>query len=364
MDFIVELPPCKGFNAILVFVDTLTKMAHFAPCHTTCTAEQAAELFNAWVFRLHGLPRVMLHDRGTQFTSHFWRHFYSMCGVSQASSTAFHPQTDGQTERVNRVLEDYLRHFISPLQDNWVSLLSFAEFAYNNALHESTGASPFKLNYGFDPVAPGQEVGHHPLSAQQLKEQRVICPAAVKHFEHCMQQVLGDAKKLLAVAKERQKKYADAKRRHCVFSVGDKVLLATKNISLRGGGSRKLLPRYIGPFTIKKSINGVSYTLDLPKGLEIHPTFHISLLRLYREDPNYLFKAPPLPEVIEGQLEYEVDKLVNHRRVGDTLEFLVRWKGYTPSDDTWEPEPHLKNCPKVLKDYKSTPAFAAWFKQL
>jgi hypothetical protein len=363
MDFIVELPNCKGFNAIIVFVDVLTKMAHFAACKTSCTAEQAAELFNQHVFKLHGLPRFMLHDRGTQFTSHFWVHFYSQCGVEQANSTAYHPQTDGQTERVNRVLEDYLRHYISPLQDNWVSMLPFAEFAYNNATHESIGVSPFRLNYGYDPVAPGQDVGQHPQSKKTQAKQRAICPAAQRHFELCMQQMLQQAKQHLAVAKERQKAYADAKRRHCVFQIGDKVLLATKNISLKGGGSRKLLPRYIGPFSITKSINGVSYTLDLPKGLGIHPTFHISLLRLYKEDPAYLFKAPPLPEVIEGQLEYEVDHIADHRRMGGSLEFLVRWKGYNPSDDTWEPESHLKNCPKILKEYKSKAAFAAWLKQ-
>jgi hypothetical protein len=177
--------------------------------------------------------------------------------------------------------------------------------------------------------------------------------------------MLQQAKQHLAVAKERQKKYADTKRRHCVFAVGDKVLLASKNISLKGGGSRKLLPRYIGPFTITKAINqGISYTLDLPKGLKIHPTFHISLLRLYKEDPDYLFKAPPLPEVIEGQLEYEVDHIVNHRSMGDALEFLVRWKGYQACDDTWEPASNLKNCPKILKEYKSTPAFTEWLKKM
>jgi hypothetical protein len=234
-------------------------------------------------------------------------------------------------------------------------MLAFAEFAYNNAYHESMQTTPFRLNYGFDPVAPGQNVGQAPLTKDQVKEQKVICPAAHRHFELCMQQMLQQAKQHLAVARERQKAYADTKRRHCVFSVGEKVLLATKNISLKGGGSRKLLPRYIGPFFITKSINGVSYTLDLPKGLGIHPTFHISLLRLYKEDPAYLFKAPPLPE-------YEVGHIVNHRSMGDALEFLVRWKGYKPCDDTWEPESNLKHCPKILKEYKSTSAFAAWLK--
>jgi transposase InsO family protein len=194
MDFIVELPTCQGLNAILVFVDVLTKMAHFAACKTTCNAEQAAELFNQHVFRLHGLPRVMLHDRGTQFTSQFWTHYYGLCGVAQANSSAYHPQTDGQTERVNRVLEDYLRHYISPFQDNWVSMLTFAEFAYNNAVHESTGSTPFRLNYGYDPVAPGQKVGQPPIKAADLTQQRVICPAAQRQFEHMMQQSLQAAK--------------------------------------------------------------------------------------------------------------------------------------------------------------------------
>jgi hypothetical protein len=360
MDFIVELPSCQGFNAILVFVDVLTKMAHFVACKTTCTAEQAADLFNQHVFKYHGLPEVMLHDRGVQFTSNFWKHFYSLCGVSQANSTAYHPQTDGQTERVNRVLEDYLRHYVSPVQDNWVNMLAFAEFAYNNAYHESIKTTPFRLNYGYDPVAPGQSVGQVPMTRAKWKEQKAICPAAQRMFELCMSQMLQQAKQHLAVAKERQKTYADTKRRHCVFKEGDKVLVATKNISLKGGGSRKLLPRYIGPFSITKSIRGVSYTLDLPKGLKIHPTFHISLLRLYREDPAYLFKAPPLPEVIEGDLEYEVEKLLNHRRMGDSLEFLIRWKGYQPCDDTWEPQANLKHCPKLLKEYKNSPAFVAW----
>ena len=252
------------------------------------------------------------------------------------------------------------RHPISPLQDNWVSILTFAEFAYNNAVHESTGSTPFRLNYGYDPIAPGQQVGQPPVTAAELTHQRVICPAAQRQFDHMMQQSLQAAKRHLVVAKERQKKYADTKRRHCVFNVGDKVLLSTKNLLLKGGGSRKLLPRYIGPFTIIKSINGVSYTLDLPIGLKTHPTFHISLLRLYKEDPLYFFKAPPLPEVIEGHLEYEIDHIVNHRRMGDTLEFLVNWKGYSTSDDTWEPESNLKNCPKLLREYKSSAAFVAW----
>ena len=128
MDFIVEIPTSGGLNSIIVFVNVLTKMAHVAACKTTATAEQTAELFNQHVFRLHGLHRVMLHDRGTQFTSNkFWIHLYTLCGVSQATSSAYHPQTDGQTERVNRVFEEYLRHYFSPLQNNWVNMLAFAE---------------------------------------------------------------------------------------------------------------------------------------------------------------------------------------------------------------------------------------------
>lgn len=355
MDFIVDLPITdNGQNAILVFCDKLTKMGHFVPCKTTCDAVEASELFLEHVYRLHGMPEVMVHDRGPQFSSQFWRHFYSECGVKQAFSSAYHPETDGQTERLNRILEDYLRHYVNQYQDDWHKFLKFAEFAYNNAKQESLGISPFRLNYGFDPITPVQSLAE-PF---QLKQQRVlekaICPEAVQRFEATLHQALNCAKEHLQVAQQRQKQYADTKRRHVQFKAGDKVLLCTKNMKLKASGSRKLLPRFVGPFTIKRVVNPVAYELDLPSTLKVYPVFHIALLREYKEDPNHLYRAPPLPEVIEGQLEYEVEKILDHRKMGNTHVYKIRWLGYGPSSDTWEPEANLKNCPTILHEYQKT----------
>lgn len=373
MDFITCLPTSSaGYDAVLVFCDKLSKLVRFAPCHTTCTATQAADLFFQHVFRSHGVPLQMIHDRGTQFHSTFWKEFFNLCGVKQTSSTAYHPQTDGQTERVNRVLEDYLRHYVDDTQSNWDKYLVFAEFAYNNVVHESTGSTPFRLTYGYDPLSPVTLLSEpHRLHQQQVLkdlQKKTHCPDAAVVFMEYMQQTLAMAKARIKEAQLRQKQGADRRRREVSFAKDDKVLLSTANLRLKTG-SRKLLPRFIGPFTVKEVINPVAYKLDLPHALKVHDVFHVSLLRPYHEAPDYRFRAPPLPEIIEGELEYEVEAILGHRMVNKKArskrqaqsgvknpsrryEFLIRWKGYSPDSDSWEPESHLKNCPKTLFDYK------------
>jgi hypothetical protein len=264
-----------------------------------------------------------------------------MCGVKQAASTAFHPQTDGQTERVNRVMEDYLRHYADQQQTNWVSLLPFAEFAYNNANQDSTGFSPFYLNYGFNPTIPA--VFH------QTKTPDGKNPSSVYFLEN-IQKAIGIAKENLLASQQRQKTYADKKRQDISFKVGDKVLLSTKNLSVMKGASKKLLPRFIGPFSITKEVNEVAYKLDLPKQLKIHNVFHVSLLRKY--NPNSDCKGAPLPEVIEGEFEYEVERILKHKKSAQGKIYLVKWKGYDESESTWEPTQNLTNCKKVLNEYK------------
>src|SRR5271163_4842055 len=151
MDFIVELPPSQGYNAIYVVVDRLTKMAHFCPTTTQVTAEETAQLYLRHVFKHHGLPADIVSDRGSQFTAKFFTRLLDLCKTRSNKSTAFHPQSVGQTERVNQVLEQYLRIFCDYQQDNWHELLPLAEFAYNNAKHASTQVSPFLANYGRHP---------------------------------------------------------------------------------------------------------------------------------------------------------------------------------------------------------------------
>jgi len=152
MDFISGLTPsANGYDAIFVCVDKLSKMAHFMPTTIHVTAEGTARLFRDHVYKLHGLPRVILSDRDARFTSRFWNALHGLLGTRLAMSTVFHPQTDGQTEQVNRILEDMLRHYVNPVQDDWDEFLAVVEFAYNSSWQESVRNTPFVLNYGQHP---------------------------------------------------------------------------------------------------------------------------------------------------------------------------------------------------------------------
>ena len=345
MDFITRLPETmRGHDAILVFCDRLTKMVHFAATTTDVGAEETARLFTEHVFRLHGQPKYLVSDRDARFTSKFWTELMKRLGTKQRLSSAFHPQTDGQTERVNRTLEQMLRMFVGPKQDDWDELLPALEFACNNAVHDSTGNTPFYLNQGWHPTTPlDREVGRFQVpSAQDFTEKQ--------------QHALADAKALLRKAQERQKSYADSKRREIEFVVGDKVLLSTKNLRLNQPGVKKLMPRYVGPFEVIERVGKVAYRLSLPASLPIHDVFHVSLLANYEAEGPY---QPPPIILPDGTLEYEVERILDHRprqygRGKRRHEYLIKWTGYEPGHNSWEPE---ENIPESLKaDYWRTQA--------
>lgn len=343
MDFITQLPKtARGHDAIFVVVDKLTKMVHLMPTTTKATAEQTAKLYAAHVWKLHGVPQVVVSDRDKLFTSHFARALCESIGTQQAMSTAYHPQTDGQTERVNRVLEDMLRMYVAKSQDDWDEKLVCAEFAINNSDHESTGSSPFLLNYGFHP--------HLPVAI--LPNRRV--PGA-SDFVQGMQRLINEARMTHRVATARQAQYANTKRRDVQFGVGDWVLLSSKNLRFKVG-TPKLLPRWVGPFQVVKRVGTQAYELDLPARWRIHDVFHVSNLERYRRDGS--MQPPPPAEVLEGEDEYEVEALVDHRRVNSRgrpkYEYLVHWKGYSSEHDTWEEERNLANAPTVVKGYWDT----------
>src|SRR5262249_35240041 len=148
VDFITELPEAHGYDAVMVAVDTLGKRAHFVPTHTTVTAAGSARLYLHNIWKLHGLPESMISNRGPQFVAEFMRELYRLLGIRMASSTAYHPQTDGQTERVNQELEQYVRIFTSERQDDWDELLPLGEFQYNNHVHSATQTIPFMVDQG------------------------------------------------------------------------------------------------------------------------------------------------------------------------------------------------------------------------
>jgi Chromo (CHRromatin Organisation MOdifier) domain/Integrase zinc binding domain len=341
-DFITDLPTtAAGFDSIVVFVDKLTKMVHLAPCNKTVTAQDFARLFFDTVCKHHGLPRQIVSDRGSVFVSNFWEELTKLFGTQRLLSSAYHPQTDGQTERYNRVLEETLRHFVNPAHDDWDVHLTSAEFAINNAWHESIQNTPFMLNCGQHPLTP----------ATVDLDSRV--PAA-QEFMQGIQDNLAKAKKCLELAQQRDKQYANAHRRHVTFKPGDRVLVNTTNFNFqRANRSKKLLPRYMGPFAVVKTVGQVAYKLDLPANMKIHDVFHVSLLKPY----SWNGKTVPPPPVIyeDGVPEYEVQRVLDHRdhRRGRTKrrEFLVHWQGYGPEHSSWEPESNLTNCQEAVQQY-------------
>lgn len=333
MDFITQLPCTQaGYDAVLVVCDRLSKLVHFIPTTTTAKAEDVARLFVDNIVKLHGLPASIVSDRDSKFTSIFWQTVCQLWGVTQKLSTAFHPATDGQTERNNRVLEEYLRHYVGAMQDDWDTYLPMAEFAMNDAFHTSIGMTPFFVTYGYHP--------RHPAQVGVAKQDN---PAG-SNFVNTIQDAVQKAKQLLQNAQQRQKAYADSKRRDLVLSVGQQVLLSTANIRLKSPGSQKLLPRFIGPFKVLQRVGQVAYKLQLPVTLKVHPVFHVSLLKPYNGSGTV---QPPLPLTFDdnGLPFYEVEEVLQHRDVprGRRLlrQYLIKWKGYGHEHNTWEPEGNL-----------------------
>jgi Integrase zinc binding domain/Chromo (CHRromatin Organisation MOdifier) domain len=346
VDFITGLPPSgeQKFDTITVFVDRLTKMVHYVPCHVKLSAENFADLFVQNIFRLHGLPLQIVSDRDPRFTSQFWREVMGALGTKLSFSTAFHPQTDGQTERMNRSLEEMLRHFITPMRGDWGKYLPILEFASNNAHNHSIGTTPFRLYTGLAPLCP----------SSTLSERTYKVPSAKQFTEH-MTAEMARAKQCLADAQARQKAYADKHRSDVTFSVGDQVLLSTKNLSLKGDDPRKLWPKYVGPFSIVQVVGKVAYKLQLPDHMHIHNVFHVSLLKQYRSDGGY---HPPPPTLVDGEEEYVVSNITAHKvqQVGGRhnrrprVHFLVSWTGYGREHDSWEPGVNLQDC-SALEEY-------------
>jgi hypothetical protein len=355
MDMVVDLPQtADGFDSITVFVDRYTKMVHLAPCKKQDTARDIATLFVQKVFCMHGLPKHMVTDRDPKFTSVFWEEVFRYLEVDHSLTSAYHPQSDGNTERVNRVMEDMLRHYVDLEQSNWSKLLPVVEFAINNSYHESIKTTPFMANFGRTPRTPLKNV------CKQYVPQRDA--PAVKEFLTKLQEAQALAKRNLEAAQQRQKAYADRHRREVSFTVGQKVLLSTKNLAMKMVGSAKLLPKFIGPFEITGQVNEVAYRLALPECMRMHNVFHVSLLREWHDNGKY--QPPPPPVILDGDLEYEVERVLHHREkvIGTKRtrhgkkkimgrEYLIKWLGYPAEYNTWEPEENCLNCPDMVQDY-------------
>ena len=351
-DFITGLPrTTAGHDTVILWCDKYSKMIHFAPTVSTIDAPGYANLYINNVVKHHGIPIQVISDRDPRFTSSFWRAVCLQLGTKLKMSTAYHPQTDGQTERNNRTLEEALRNYVNYHQNNWDELLPLLEFSYNNAVNSSTGYSPFFLNYGQHPVTP--------LTYAVRKEIQVN-EAASTMLEQ-MYTALDHAQENITKAQAAQKKHADKHRRDFEpLNIGDLVLLSTNNLRTPGRSS-KLMAQRIGPFAITKVLSKLNYELELPSTLKgIHNRFHIQQLTKYKTTNAYptrpnIITRPPAEVLPDSKEEvFEVQQVLKHRGTGNRKQYLILWKGYPEHEATWEPASAFKFHQDAIKTYENT----------
>ena len=289
-DLITDLPVSSGFNSLLVVVDHgLTKGVILCPTKKSITAEGIASLFFHKVFLRFGLFDKVISDRGPQFASSFTQELGKLLHYDLSLSTAYHPQSDGETERVNQEVETYLRIFCGNDPISWSESIPHAEFTHNHRPHSVTNQSPFYLMMGYEPRALPSVISDTSIPAVETR--LIINP--------------------------------------------------------------KFAPKREGPFTITKVLSPIIYQLRLPKTWKIHPVFHTSLLSPYRENEVHgkNFPVPP-PDLINGEEEYEIEQIIRHHGAPSSHSFLIRWKGYSAEEDSWVPERDLKNAKSALALYK------------
>lgn len=339
MDFIVQLPISNGFDAILVVIDRFTKLAHFIPTTTELTSEELTDLLVQHIISKHGIPNDIVTDRGSVFTAHFMKAFCEGLKIEQKLTTAYHPQTNGQTERTNQTLEQYLRCYINYQQDDWSKILPLAEFSYNNTIQASIETTPFYALYGYDPRFSAEI----PLINNNV-------PKANERITH-LQQVREDLKFYLESAQDNQAKYYNKKVKEMEFEVNQEVMLNKKFIKTTRP-SNKLDYKKLGPFKITAKVGSRAYRLQLPTSMaRVHPVFHISLLEPYIKDtnPNTILPPPP-PIIIDDNEEFLVETILDARIKQNRTEYLVHWEGYNIADRTWETLDNL-NCRRLLSEF-------------
>ena len=334
VDFITGLPPSKWagktYDAIMVVMDLFTKYSLYVPTTKDVDAAGLAELFYEKIMPAFGMPENLVSDRGTVFTSEFWSSFCYLLGTRRRLSTAYHPQTDGQTERQNQTLEYYLRHYVNWQQDDWARWLPLAQFAYNTTKHTALNMSPAEALCGARPAL-------RTSVNEQTQQVHVDAENRVKGIEK-MRRGLDQR---LKQSKETMKRAYDRKHQEMTFRIGDWVALSNKHLGT-DRPSTKLDHKRDGPFQIAGTVGKQAYKLILtPRYRHIHPTQHVSRLEPYFGPPHR--SERPDPVVIDEQPEWFVERILDTKPRGRGVQYLVKWKGYGYEENTWEPRSHLED---------------------
>ena len=346
IDFVGPLPMDGEFDYIVTFTDRLGSDIRLVPARSTITAEELAVLFFDEWYCENGLPLDITCDRDPLFTSKFWLAFNKLTNVCLRMSSAYHPQSDGASERTNKTLNQCLRYHVDRNQSGWRRALPRIRFQMMNTVNASTGFSPFQLRMGRSPRLIPPLVCDRANDLEDTRASEVIERLASDTME---------AKDNLLRAKTDQAISANLHRADDFpFQVGGKVMLSTlhRRHEYKSKGQHrvaKFMPRYDGPYTIVEVHAACStVTLDMPNSPNVFPVFHSSQVKPFKPNDPLLFPSRelerPQPVIIDGHEEFIIDCILDERRRGRGFQYLVRWRGYGPEDDRWLPHRELEEC--------------------
>jgi hypothetical protein len=348
MDFVTGLPTAiidgKEVDAILVIVDRFTKMSFFFPVNTIMNAAELGEIFYREIECKWGPPRGIVTDRGTIFTSKFWKTLCQLSGIKSRYTTAYHPQGDGQTERMNQTLEQYLRAFTTENTWNWPNLLHTAFFACNSAQNATIKMSPFKALFGYE---PSFTIPYDQWPTEDSVPRREA-PAAEERLEK-LQRIRTDCEENWKHAAEIQARNYNERHQPKQFKIGEWVSLTTKHLRLK---DKKLAPRRVGPFKILSRTGKQAYGLVLPeKYSRMHHVYHVSQLEPWvaRNPKDLTEDILGLPDLEDEQAEWELEEIRDHQEIGDTTYYLIKWKGWPSEYNSWVPEDEMSADETITK---------------
>jgi len=338
MDFVEGFPKVGGKSVVLTVVDRFSKFAHFIALGHPYTAASVARAFFTDIVRLHGFPTSIVSDRDPVFTSNFWAELFRLAGVKLLMSSAFHPQTDGQSEVTNRTIGMYLRCLAGDRPRSWLQWLPWAEFCFNSSYQTALRATPFQVVYGRPPPA---------LLRYSPGLARV---AAVDRQLRDRDEFLQEIRERLLLAQDVMKARHDKHRRDIEFAVGEWAWLRLHHRAASGittSRPTKLAQRFYGPFQVVERVGTVAYRLQLPANAKIHDVFHVGLLKKFEGTPPT--SVPPLPPLVHGRVLPTPEKVIRARLNRGVWQLLVHWVGRPAADASWEP---LKDFVKLYPQWQ------------